>query len=524
MIYEFAGCELDTSKVVLRREGIVVSLQPQVFDLILLIVENHDRMVSRDEIVEKIWNGRAISETAISSRIKAVRQALGDDGQEQWIIRTVHGRGFRCIAGVRINASSPSQIDARTSSAAVKTDGGSSAATGRPSIAVLPFALLGSSLEFPTLADAIPHEIIVALSRLRWLFVIARGSAFRFRETDPDIRMIGRALGVGYCLTGVVEFMPGSIAITAELASTSDGGVVWSHRFECGQDEIHEVRGRITANAVAALETQLPLNEARLARFSVPDSLDAWANYHLGLEHMFRFNRADNAEAVAHFRRAIAQEPNFARAHGGLSFTSFQNAYLHYSDDPRPAIAEARAEAERSVEIDPYDAFGNFTLGRSYWLEGDIEASLRWLDQATALRPNFAQGYYARAWADTMLGRGAEGRANVDAAMALSPLDPFLYAMKGTKALSYLVEDKPLAAIPWIEEAARTPGAHPVVGLVAAATHALSGDMVSASRWIKRVADRNPHVSRDYFFRSIPFADQTLRQRVSGALGKCGLI
>ena len=522
MIYEFAGFELDTSKVELRRDGAVVPLQPQVFDLILLIAENHDRLVSRDEVVEKIWNGRAISETAISSRIKAARRALGDDGQDQRIIKTVHGRGFRCIAGVRVSAPGPVEVQSPTPGGA-PVSASSPDAAERPSIAVLPFTPLGRWADLPTLADAIPHEIIVALSQLRWLFVIARGSAFRFRDRDPDVRMIGRALGVRYCLSGAVESNASGIVITTELSSAIDGGIVWSDRYEFGRDEIHEVRSRITANVVSALETQLPLNEARLARFSVPDSLDAWGSYHLGLAHMFRFNRTDNAEAAAHFRRAMAQEPNFARAHAGLSFTSFQHAYLHYSDDPQTAIAEARSQAERSMEIDPYDAFCNFTLGRSYWLEGDIEASLKWLDQSTVLRPNFAQGYYARAWADTMLGRGAEGRANVDAAMALSPLDPFLYAMKGTRALSYLVEDRPLEAIPWIEEAARTPGAHPVVGLVAAATHALNGDIASASQWVKRVAGRNPHVSRDYFFRSIPFADLDLRERVALALGRSGL-
>ena len=102
MIYEFDGFELDTQTIELRAQGKSIALQPQVFDLLFLLVENHGRMVSRDEIVEKIWQGRAISETAISSRMKSLRQALGDDGNEQRIIRTIHGRGFRLVAEVTL--------------------------------------------------------------------------------------------------------------------------------------------------------------------------------------------------------------------------------------------------------------------------------------------------------------------------------------------------------------------------------------------------------------------------------------
>jgi TolB-like protein len=524
MIYEFAGFELDTSQVELRRDGKLVALQPQVFALLLLLVENHDRMVSRDEIIDKVWNGRIVSETAISTRIKAVRRAVGDDGQAQRLIRTIHSLGFRCVGDVRIRAEHvPTAIITATSGGPLSRGTAAAPPSGRPSIAVLPFHRIDHSTGLPSIEDAIPHEIIVALSRLRWLFVIARGSAFRFREASPDVLAVGSALGVRYCLTGVIEVRERDLVVTTELAGTGDGGIVWSDRFQFGRDEIHAVRSRITASVVAALETHIPENEARIARLAMPDSIDTWAIYHLGIQHMYRFNRADNQKAAAFFSQSLHQDPDFARAHAGLSFTSFQHAYLHYSDDTRPAIAAARAEARRSVEIDPHDAFGNFTLGRSYWLEGAIDESLEWLDRSTKLSPSFAQSFYARAWADTMLGRGAAGRSQVDAAMELSPLDPFMYAMKGTKALSYLVEDNPAAAIPWIEEAARTPGAHPVVGLVAAATAAINGDLVAGSMWLRRAVQRNPHVSRDYFFRSIPFADPRLRARISRALADCGL-
>ena len=518
MIYELDGLELDLATVELRRGSDVVPVEPQVFALVALLVENHERMVSRDEIVERIWDGRVVSESAVSTRIKAARKALGDDGQAQRIIRTVHGRGFRCVADVRIVADGAAAIE---STAAESIP--SPPTPAKPSIAVLPFRLVGDPGSHAAISDAIPHEIITALSRLRWLKVIARGSAFRFREADPDVRVVGRALGVRYCLTGFIEVDGSSLAISVELSDTADGSVVWSDRFSGRIDGIHETRTAITSNVVSALEIYLPMNEARVAALSVPENLDAWGRYHLGLQRMFRFSKADNDAAAAHFEAATRLEPGFARAHAGLSFTSFQNAYLGYDRDPARSIAAARAFGERSVELDPLDPFASFTLGRSYWLEGEIEKSLGWLDRATVLSPNYAQGFYARAWADAMLGQAGEARTNVDVAIALSPLDPFLYAMKGTRALSYLVEGKPAEAVFWIDEAVRTPGAHTIVNLVAAVAHTLNGDSAGASRWVRQARARNPDVTQDRFFRSIPFVDAGLRRKVSAALAQHGI-
>ena len=326
-----------------------------------------------------------------------------------------------------------------------------------------------------------------------------------------------------YCLTGFVEIDGNSVGIAVELSDTGDGSVVWSEHYDARMDAIHEIRSTITAAIVSALEIYVPMNEARAAALSAPENLDAWGYYHLGLQRMFRFSKTDNEAAAAHFETATKLAPDFARAHAGLSFTSFQNAYLGYARDPAASIAAARAFAERSVELDPLDAFGNFTLGRSYWLEGEIEKSLGYLDRATVLSPNYAQGFYARAWADTMLGKAKDGRASLDVAIALSPLDPFLYAMKGTRALSYLVEGKPAEAVFWIDEAVRTPGAHAVVNLVAAVAHTLNGDSAGAANWVRQARERNPEVTQDQFFRSIPFADKALRKQVSAALARNGI-
>jgi TolB-like protein len=509
MMYSFDAFELDRAKFELRRSGVVVPVEPQVFALLLLLAENHERLVSRDEIIEKVWDGRIVSDSALDSRIKSARRALGDDGKTQRLIRTVHGQGFRFVGEVNVGA----------------TTRGTSAVTDatKPSIAVLPFRLVGTASPYATIADALPDELIAELARLRWLFVIARGSSFRFRSETPDLAAVGTVLGVRYCLSGVVEIASAKLAVTVQLVDTRDGGVVWGDRFESPVDDVHATRVTILARVVAALELQIPLNEARTARLVAPESLDAWSAYHLGLQHMFRFHRSDNAVAGGLFERAVAEDPRFARAHAGLSFVHFQNAFLRYTPDLPNEIQRARRCAERSVELDPLDPFANLTMGRSFWLEGDLDTSLAWLERAITISPSYAQGIYARAWTHALSGRGATGKEDADMAMALSPLDPLHYAMAATRALSHLACGEETEAADWAERAARSPGAHVLIAVIAVAAHALNGDRERAAAWAANARQRNRAITAADFFRSFPFADPRVRERLAKALAAFGM-
>jgi len=516
MLYRFGAYQLDTDKIELRSGDERVALEPQVFALLTLLVENRERLVSRDEIVEKIWDGRYISEAAVSSCVKSARRAVGDDGTAQRLIRTVHGRGFRFVAEV---APAAAPVAARADSDPAPLP---DSQTGKPSIAVLPFRLLGQTETHGAIAEAIPHELIFALSRLRWLFVIARGSSFRFRPSETDVATVGELLRARYCVTGAVEIFGKSITIAVELTDTRDGGIVWAERFSSSIDEVHEIRARIVANIVSALEVYIPLNEARIAETAVPENLDTWAAYHLGLQRMHRFNKHDNLAAIRLFESAIAKEPGFARAHAGLSFTRFQNAFQRLTDDTAAEIAAARAAAERAIELDPLDPFANFTMGRSYWLTGDLEGSLSWLERSISLSPNYAQGFYAKAWTDTFLGRGGEGRAQVDTAISLSPLDPFLYAMQSIRGLTYAIDGDFVNGALWAERGARAPGAHYLIAMIAAAVRGMAGDGDKAKAWAAKTLGRRPEANVEAFFRAFPVADDSLRRDLGDALIRCG--
>ncbi len=517
MIYRFGPFELDTAKVELRSGGEVCSVEPQVFALLALLVDNRERLVSKDEIIEKVWDGRVVSEAAVASRIKSARKVLGDDGKTQQFIKTIHRQGFRFVA------------DAKLAGAGVADQGGGKAAgqaadqISRPSIAVLPFRSIGAAGgAYASIADALPHELITELSRLRWLFVTARGSSFRLRGSDADIGEIGRLLDVRYCLSGTVEIEGASLSVTVELIDTRDGGVVWADHFAGSIDDVHQIRQDIRSKILAALEIQIPLHEAALARLTVTENLDAWSSYHLGLQHMYRFNRKDNAAAAALFQQAVTRDPNFARAHAGLSFVHFQTAFMHYSDDLTGEIALARRFAVRGLELDPIDPFVNFTMGRTFWLEGDLQSSLAWLERATSISPNYAQGIYARAWTESLAGRGLDGRRHVDLAMRLSPLDPLYYAMLATRAFTHMVMGEDAEAANWAERAARSPGAHVLIALIAVAAHALGGDEIRAASWAANVRSRNPALNRSNFFRAFPMQSEATGTRISNALARFG--
>ena len=392
----------------------------------------------------------------------------------------------------------------------------------RPSIAVLPFRPVGDAGPYAAAADALPHDLITELARLRWLFVTARGSSFRLREPGLGVVEVGRLLGVRYCLSGTVEVAGSNLCVTAELAETHGGSVVWAERYTGSIDDVHAVRAEIRSKILTALEIQIPLHEAARARLAGSENLDAWAAYHLGLQHMYHFNRRDNAQAAELFERAVAQDPGFARAHAGLSFVHFQTAFLGQAADPAKEKALARSYAQRGLDLDPLDPFVNFTMGRTFWLEGDLEKGLSWLERATSLCPNYAQGIYARAWTETLSGRPLEGREHVDLAIRLSPLDPLFYGMLGTRAFTHMAEGEDLEAASWAERAARSPGAHVLIAMIAAAAQALAGHGPEAESWAKEVRQRNPRLTRNDFFHAFPFKSEAVHARVSAALKSLG--
>lgn len=519
MKYGFDDFTLDVTLGQLFRAGKEIQVEPRAFSLLCHLLANNNRLVTKEELVEEIWDGRIVTDAAISTLIKTARRAVADDGKTQRLIRTVHGRGFRFVGPLQRtgSASAVPQTKSDLSEATEPIPEG-----GRPSIAVLPFRRIGQTDTWGAMADAVPAELISSLSRLRWLRVLARGSTFRFRDQTPDLDQIRTTLGAAYCLTGDVEIFGPNLTIAVELSDTRSGQVIWGERTSGKTEDVHRIRADIIRLVTSEMELHVSLNEAERARLRPPESLDAWGLYHIGLGHMYRFNAKDNEIAAEYFAKATRLDPGFARAFAARSFTSFQFAFVNYKSNRDAEIENARRFAERCVEIDPMDPFGNFNLGRSYWLRGDHEAGQGFVERSIGLSPSFAHGMYASAFSDLIAGRGEPAIAKLDEALILSPLDPFLYAMQSAKGFSLLHEGDLEQACDWLDKGSRQPGAHYLVTFIAASTNLIAGKTDQARYWAAQTLRLRPDASIGQFFEAYPLRNQQVRRETLKALQQLG--
>ncbi|GAM04157.1 winged helix-turn-helix domain-containing tetratricopeptide repeat protein [Novosphingobium sp. MBES04] len=525
--YLFGRFELDAARFELRRAGVPVHVEPQVLSLLLLLTENRARLVGKVEIIARIWDGRIVSESAVAARIKAARKAVDDDGTAQKVIRTVHARGFRFVAEADTLCSGAAKVaaevvvprpQARDALQGDPLQARREPGEGRPSIAVLPFQLVGEAGAYQVVADALPADIIFDLARFPWLFVIARGSSFRFRGGDVDPAEAGRQLGVRYCLTGLMEGTASALIITVSLVEVASARIVWNEKYDLPLGELQTLRPEIETKIVAGLEIQIPRNEVRLARARPASGLDAWASFHLGLDHMYRFTHGDNTQAARLFQRALECDPWFARALGGLSFTHFQNAFLRFEGDFAAETQAAHALAQRALEADRLDPFAHFNIGRCFWLEGQLEQSIAWFDQCTGLSPNFAQGVYNRGLVAMMAGQAGKADADLALALKLSPLDPLGYAMVSGRALTHLQFGELEEAADFGVRSAMMPGAHKHIALIAALTLHLAGHCEQAKLWLARAKELDPALDARAFLAAFPFAPTAAREIIEKGL------
>jgi TolB-like protein len=256
MLFLFDNFSVDTARRELRRDGEPRAIEPQVFDLLEYLIRNRDHVVTRDDLLVGVWNGRIVSESTLGSRINAARIAIGDNGEDQRLIRTITRKGLRFVGTVH-----EQEVGARLGAVATQS---SNLLTlpDRPSIAVLPLTNLSGDTEQDYFADGISEDIITALSKLRWFFVIARNSSFIYKGKAVDTRQVGRELGVRYVLEGSVRKSGSRVRISAQLIDAETGKHFWAERYDRDLIDIFALQDEITKNVVAAIEPKLLEAEA----------------------------------------------------------------------------------------------------------------------------------------------------------------------------------------------------------------------------------------------------------------------
>ena len=526
MQYRFAGFEIDLSQQELRRQGAFVHIEPQVFDLIVHLVRNHDRIVSKDELIDTIWNGRIISEAALSSRINGARRALGDNGNEQALIRTLHKRGFRFVGDVQI-------VNSTDAEAAKLAPDGENIASGsapvsvsvsaevsrlddivsetvkaeaitRSSIAVLPFKNMSDEPDNDYFSYGLTEDIIRLLARNRWLSVISRHSTIAYKGREVDPREVGEQLGVRYVMVGSVRKNRDAVRITAELVRAADGQQLWSDKYDLQLEYIFDIQEEMARQIAATIEPELSKVEQQLAARKAPDNLDAWDCYQRGLWNLWRFTTPGYDLAEAFFQRAIAADPNFARGHGALGYVNVQRAF---SDEPkdRPARLEtALRQTRHSVALDNLDCFCQCALGRALCLSRQNDEALAVLDITLELNPSFAQGYFAQGFNSLWHGRELEAETLLDRATVLSPRDNHLWSFHHTRAWTHFSLGEYDIAAEFARRATRQTNASYPAFATLAASLAIFGEKAQAeavaAELLRRKPDYTAGTARQEFF------------------------
>lgn len=529
MLLVFDDCVLDLERRELARASQVVATAPQVFDLLVYLAENRERVGSRDDLIGAVWGGRIISESTLASHINAVRKAVGDNGNEQRVIRTVARKGFRFIADITSTAQETMGLPAGPPPLPESAMAGP-ALPAKPSIAVLPFVNLSADPEQDYLADGVVEDIIAALSQNRWLFVVARNSSFTYKSRVVDVKQVGRELGVRYVLEGSWRTAKGGpaahhrVRITGQLIDATTGAHHWAGRFEGVLDDIFELQDQVTQSVVGAIAPQLERAEIERAIRKPTGSLDAYDYYLRGMAKLHQGTRETIDQALPLFHQAIRSDPNFAPAHAMAAWCHCWRKVNGWMSDRPREMAEGASLARRAIELDKSDAVALTRAGHALsHLTGDLPAGIALLDKALVLNPNLAAAWFLGAFLRLWHGETDEAIEHFAHGMRLSPLDPELYRMQAGMATAHLFMGRYDAAITWSEKALRDLPSFLMAVAIVAASHALAGRTEEARSSMAHLRELDPTLRVSNITDWLPIHRPDNLATLAGGLRQAGL-
>ncbi|MFC6488602.1 BTAD domain-containing putative transcriptional regulator [Nitratireductor sp. GCM10026969] len=354
-------------------------------------------------------------------------------------------------------------------------------------------------------AEGLTQDIITRLAKLRSLFVIARGSVFALAERNIGPEDAARMLNVDYVAGGTMRRQAGRLTVAIELVEARTARIVWAEVFDRKADDAFLVLDEIGNRIVSSIANEIEMAERNRAILKPPSSLNAWEAYHRGLWHMYRFTKGDNEQAARFFETAVRLDPTFARAHAGLSFTHWQNAFQHWADRQRETDLAFDA-AGRSLIVDEHDPAAHWAMGRALWLRGRHEESLGELEQAVDLSPNFALGHYALSFVQSQSGDPRAAIGASDHSRSLSPFDPLLFGMLGARAMAHVRMGEFDHAAEWALRAAARPNAHIIIRAIAAHCLALAGRVEEGQAYARSIRETLPSYNIDDFLATFRFS------------------
>ncbi|MGE0853823.1 MAG: adenylate/guanylate cyclase domain-containing protein [Hyphomicrobiaceae bacterium] len=420
------------------------------------------------------------------------------------------------------NLTRPVQVFALVGVAATTADVPALALPDKPSIAVLPFQNMSGDPEQEYFADGMVEDIITALSRSRGFFVIARNSSFTYKGKSPDIRQVGRELGVHYVLEGSVRKSGPRLRVTVQLIDAATGNHLWAERYDRAETDVFAIQDEITESVVASIEPQLLLAEGTATRGKRPTDLDAWGYVTRAYTHRLLNNREDCLIAYGLLERAIECDPHYARAHAELSLLLSQMAYNNWHDDRSHAFEAATASARRAVALDSNDPWSYYASGTAAALARHHEEALPGLMKAVELNPNFALAHSRLGPTLTYLGRAEEGIEHAARALRISPRDPQRAELLNHHGLSLFAASRYAEAIAAEERACQERLGYPQALRVLTACRALHGDIAGARVACRDLQLAHPGITLAWIDRNVEGPDW-LRPRLLEGLRLAGL-
>jgi len=514
MIYRFGDFELDTDAYELCGGGAALPVEPKVYDLIRFMVENPGRVISRSELIDGVWDGRIVSDTAVSTCLKSARKVLGDSGDSQNFIRTIRGRGILFEAETLIGDVPGGKTNIG------QTD---PVASQQPSIAVLPFTNLSADPELEHVADGMALDLIAALARNQGFRLIARNSTFSYRGQAISVGQISEDLGVRYVVEGSVRKSGNRLRVSIHLVEAEHNTTVWAENYDREFEDIFSLQDEVTALISGAVGNGLGEAEAERASHKPADNFDASDCYYRGLWHVFKFTSEGFREGLRLLRQSAELDPGYARAYGGLASALYLYVLRGDSLEHDRDVAEAVEAGQRAVALDRNDARNHVGLGRAYFLVGDVEGSVTHFQLALKINPSFAGVHHGLSSSLTFLGQFEEAIKHAELALLYSPRDPMGWAFLVAKAHALYHLRRYEEAIDATTLATRQSETEFRCWTPLAASLAQMGRLDEASEAVEEVLKRKPKVSLDYIRNAVPWKINEDMEHYLDGLRKAGL-
>ena len=486
MHYIFENYVFDVGRHELLRGSTRVEVEPGVLDLLRYLIENRERVVSKDDLIEHVWNGRIVSESTMTSRITAARHAIGDTGSEQRLIRTVARKGVRFVGEVRESGGTDAPTVGPPPVAASLPD--------KPSVAILPFANLSGDPAQDYFSDGISEDIITELSRFSELFVIARNSSFQYKGKAIDVRQIARELGVRYLLEGSVRHADERVRISAQLVDAQTGAHRWAERYDRRIEDIFSVQDEVAQTVASVLSIQINRAEADRALLKPPTTWEAHDYFLRGnaalTRFLSRFTLDDLNDARALLQRSIDLDPSYARAYAMLA-SSHIDAYLTGVNDEyrtQAALDRAFALARTAVEIEPGLPLAHAHLADVHLFRREYDDALATWGRVFELNPNFTDFRYGRAL--NFAGKFGDGLAAIKRHLRLDPFAPM--GARLHLGIAYLGQKNYAEALASFREVVTRAPEFGLGRMALASTYALMGHMNEAREQITELLRIDP--------------------------------